>query len=556
MRSEIFSLLRLLVSRLRRPYLVIAVVAIASLASLGCTVASPMLMGQMVDALTLNQRSQFVVLLGCFIVVLCVQIGASTGAGYFCSVQEESLGRRLREDVASALLDRNPKGPINVGDATTRIVADTQQLKNGFSALVVQPSVDLLSLLFVTVLMVRASALVAFLTVLSAPCSVLTNRALAKHLEQNAARGRAAASGLMQLLQSWLTRSPWVILFGIKSVADERVKRQSGELFSVAKRGIGLRTRIGLVSTVVTTLPHILIFAIVGSAVLNGERTVGSLVTLMGLTAMIAAPLNRLVAVFSAVVPGLLPSFRRVNEPLKEWQPATSSARDGATSEVVEAVEVRDLTVRHGESGPTLSVPELQARRGEVVCITGRNGSGKSTFALSLVGMMVRSGEVKLHTSSAQRDLAPQDVSFAPADPVVFDGSLEDNVLLFAAPSEATRALVDWARGSSSQESASDRSRGELQRQTVARAFCLKRPVLVLDEPTIGLDVQSVEELIEWVKLARARGPVMIVTHDSRLLALADRQYEAVRTDSRWDLLHRSAPAIADEQPVLAQEAV
>jgi ABC-type transport system involved in cytochrome bd biosynthesis fused ATPase/permease subunit len=64
-----------------------------------------------------------------------------------------------------------------------------------------------------------------------------------------------------------------------------------------------------------------------------------------------------------------------------------------------------------------------------------------------------------------------------------------------------------------------------------------------MDEPTLGLDAAAVQELATNLRAATRRGPVVVITHDERLLAEADRTYETRRIGARWELFESTSKA-------------
>jgi heme exporter protein A len=116
------------------------------------------------------------------------------------------------------------------------------------------------------------------------------------------------------------------------------------------------------------------------------------------------------------------------------------------------------------------------------------------------------------------------------------DLSGRENLLLFARMYSVAKARVDalgerfeatgfWERP------ARTYSRGQLQRIALARALLHAPQLILLDEPSTGLDVRATEQLVEAVKVERARGAIVaLVTHDVPLVdRLADVRVRLVR---------------------------
>ncbi len=160
---------------------------------------------------------------------------------------------------------------------------------------------------------------------------------------------------------------------------------------------------------------------------------------------------------------------------------------------------------------------DLAVRQGEVVALMGRNGAGKSTLLRSLVGLhQPRSGKVTV----GRAGLVPQ----VPAD-ILYAATVTDECGTSdrdsGRPDGTTRSLFDrLAPGVSGDRHPRDLSEG--QKLTLALAIVLAaRPRLVLlDEPTRGLDYNAKRRLVAVLReLADDGHGVVLATHDVELVA-------------------------------------
>jgi heme ABC exporter ATP-binding subunit CcmA len=200
-----------------------------------------------------------------------------------------------------------------------------------------------------------------------------------------------------------------------------------------------------------------------------------------------------------------------------------------------EHVETRALSKVYGPTRALTGV-DLRFERGQVTSVEGPNGSGKSTL-LSLLGMLARpsKGEIFFGERAIQR--APSlraAVGVLGHAPMIYpDLNAHENLRLFAQlyalenTAEKLQQLSDrFGLGSWAERPARTYSRGQLQRVALARSILHAPQLLLLDEPSTGLDVASVERLTAAVEAERARGAIIVlVTHDDPLRdCLADRR--------------------------------
>ena len=200
-------------------------------------------------------------------------------------------------------------------------------------------------------------------------------------------------------------------------------------------------------------------------------------------------------------------------------------------SEPATAVEVVDGAVELG-GRPVLRGIDLSVRQGEVIAVLGANGSGKSTLVRAMMGLvpLVR-GEVRLFGTPRERfrdwhrvGFVPQRVSATSGVPasvveVVSSGRLSRRrpfVPQRRADREAvTSAIEAVGLSDKARDGVSTLSGGQQQRVLIARALAGVPDLLVLDEPTAGVDVQSQQVFADALGTLVARGAtVVLVAHD------------------------------------------
>ena len=173
---------------------------------------------------------------------------------------------------------------------------------------------------------------------------------------------------------------------------------------------------------------------------------------------------------------------------------------------------------RYGAGPPVLAATSLGLRRGEIVALTGPNGSGKSTLGKLVAGLLdpdsgtvVRTGRVAYLSQDPGRYLARE--------------RCDDEVALGARDREtAARALVDVGLAGYEGRHPRDLSSGERERLALAAVLATEPDVLVLDEPTRGVDPASRARLATLLRRQAPRRATLLITHDRDLAdAVSDR---------------------------------
>jgi ABC-type bacteriocin/lantibiotic exporter with double-glycine peptidase domain len=203
------------------------------------------------------------------------------------------------------------------------------------------------------------------------------------------------------------------------------------------------------------------------------------------------------------------------------------------------------LAHRYGTSAPVLHDVSLKILPGERVGILGRPGSGKSTLSRLLAGAMFPTGgEVRIDdVVLSELDVSDRCtwMAFKPQEPTLVAGTVEDNILL-GVPASATQAerMMALKRGiyfsgldldlqagylslgQAVEEYGANLSGGQRQKIALARALALETKLLILDEPTNGLDPESEKTLVARLDELR-HATLIIVSHSARVLGLTHR---------------------------------
>jgi zinc transport system ATP-binding protein len=181
------------------------------------------------------------------------------------------------------------------------------------------------------------------------------------------------------------------------------------------------------------------------------------------------------------------------------------------------------LCVRHGRT-EVLHDITLQIAAGEIVTVLGPNGSGKSTLLRALLGMIPAAGGRVLRQAGLRVGYVPQRLAIDRAMPITVRRflSLPERVTDAAAVAALDRVGLSGLAG----RQMTDLSGGQFQRVLLARALIHDPQLLVLDEPTQGLDQQgeaAFYRLIAEVRDATGVG-VLMVSHDLHVvMAASDR---------------------------------
>jgi ATP-binding cassette subfamily B protein len=282
------------------------------------------------------------------------------------------------------------------------------------------------------------------------------------------------------------------------------------------------------------TLAPLLVLALGALAVMDGELTVGALLSLAAVAAGVLEPLDVLVN-HALQLQTLGGHVDRIDDVLRN-EPEQPPGEAGRPPRLRGHVRLTGVGFRYGRGVPILQDIELDVPAGSSVAIVGPSGSGKSTLAKIVLGLYPpTAGSVaydgvpldQLELRSLRRQ-----VGIVMQKPHLFPGSIRSNIAL-GAP-EATLDEVRQAARLAGIEGAIEAmpmgfetligedgdalSGGERQRLALARALLGKPRILLLDEATSALDTETEAQIME--RLADLQCTRIVIAH--RLSTIAD----------------------------------
>jgi ATP-binding cassette, subfamily C, bacterial CydC len=424
-----------------------------------------------------------------------------------------------------------PSSTVRSGDSLSQLVSDVDAVQDLMLRVVV-PGAAALVVGGLTIagaaLIAPAAALVlaAGLALAGAALPALAIRVTRRTADQVAPLRAAFAADTVDLTHGAADLAAFGATRDAVGQAAERATALAAAERRLALLG-GAVDAAGVAASGATTAAVVAVALATGvRGVLVGVLAVGTLAAVESVLALVAAArrwaeirvsLNRVAGHFAVEVPPAEP------QPQPQRHEVTGHLR------------LRDVSVRYRDGAPpALSDIDLEIRPGSRVAVVGPSGAGKST----LVGVV--SGFVAPDSGAALLDGRPI-TEYGPPPPVtgllaeahVFHATVRDNLLLGRpdagdpelAGACAAAGLLDWVHEQPDGwdtvvgEDGGQLSGGQRQRLALARALLAAPAVLVLDEPTEGLDPAAAGAVLDSVLAAAGARSVVLVTH--RLAGLA-----------------------------------
>lgn len=242
----------------------------------------------------------------------------------------------------------------------------------------------------------------------------------------------------------------------------------------------------------------------------------------------------------------VLIKLKEIKESLRHlsdfWsKPLEKNTNEVGITELKGDIEFKDISYTYKESGmPSLENFNLKIKAGEKVGIIGRTGSGKSTI-LKLLTSLVAPTKGNIYIDNFDvKTLHPvelrQNIGVMMQEPYIFAGTLKENIeLSMPISKEKMMQLINitgldalvkksgQGDGMKIGESGANLSIGQKHLIGLARAFANDPNILILDEPTTGLDIGLEDSLVKNIKAATIDKTLIVITHRFKALDLVDR---------------------------------
>lgn len=326
-----------------------------------------------------------------------------------------------------------------------------------------------------------------------------------------------------------VTGLPTLKAFGRARAQVSAVRTMADRHRVATMRTLRIAFLSALVLELVGTIAVALVAVPVGLRLLAGGLTLPIAMLVLLLTPEAFAPLRAAGSRFHASLEGLT----ALDEAFAMLSGSAPSGGSVMVSAPPYTIVFEGVSVVY-DRGPALSNVDLAIAEGDRLALVGPSGAGKSTLLGLLLGFVTpTSGRIlingcdlsTLDLTSWRRHLA-----WVPQRAHLFAGTLASNIALgepAASRERIERAARDAALPHDLSLTLGERghgmSSGERQRVALARAFLRDAPVLLLDEPTARLDVQSEQAVVDaTLRLTEGRSAVL-VAHRPALLAVATR---------------------------------
>jgi ATP-binding cassette, subfamily B, fatty acid transporter len=432
------------------------------------------------------------------------------------TVQRTLMG--LRSDVE----DKVHRMPLSYfdsrqrGELLSRVTNDIDNVQTSLSMTISQLLTSVLTVLAVLVMMMTMSPLLAVITLMTVPLSLLVTRTIARRSQRLFVAQWTNTGRLNAHIEETYSGFTVVKTFGHRARAEQQFGDFNADVYHAS---FGAQFLSGLVSPATMflgNLSYVAVAVVGGLQVATGQITLGSIQAFTQYVRQFNQPLTQVSAMYNTLQSGMA-SAERVFDLLDapEQTPDTPVVMPSPNGQGQSGrVEFQHVNFSYRTGTPVIEDLSLLAEPGSTVAIVGPTGAGKTTLVNLLMRFYdVDSGRILvdgIDISTVSRHALRSRIGMVLQDTWLFGGTIAENIG-YGRPGASREEIVEAARcayvdrfvhtlpdgyDTWVSDDGGNISAGEKQLITIARAFLARPQLLILDEATSSVDTRT-EVLIQ-----------------------------------------------------------
>ncbi|MDQ3073042.1 MAG: ABC transporter ATP-binding protein/permease [Bacteroidota bacterium] len=456
--------------------------------------------------------------------------------------------QRLVYDLSAVLFDKLQRLSLgfysrnNIGDLMQRLSGDTYVIYSIVGGIILPTLLSIASLGSMFYIMYSINQELALMAISVVPVFAILLIAFNKPMSNSTTHQYEVSGKLWSFIQQSLSAVKIIQAYSRENFTRESFRDQSLQYndasVKATKISMAYNTLLGIVSGVATAL----IVGIGAYKGITGIITTGELFLFISYIGALFGPVSSLAGIVAASFT-ITARAKRIFQILDSEEEVYDEPDATALIDVQGNVEFKNLTFGYGtqeKANTILNDINFEVEAGKIVAVVGPTGAGKT----SMISLLLRfydpwEGEVMIDGKNIKevtlRSLR-ENISLVLQDAFIFPVSLADNIA-FGNPSASRDEIIAAAKAAQAHdfivrlpdgydtiasEGGVSLSGGEKQRLSLARAFLRNTPILILDEPTSAMDVQTEAKIFKALSVYSAGKTVFIISHRLSTIRHAD----------------------------------
>ena len=469
---------------------------------------------------------------------LAVLAIAIVGAG--CSYVEKyvttSVGQWVTHDLRRTLYSHIQRLSLayhdhkQTGDLISRVTGDIDAIQSFIVSGLLDAMINSLTLVGMLGVMLYLNWRFTLIALSVAPFLFLVVFSYTRRIKKASREVRKKEGEIVSVMQEVLSSIRVVKAFAREDYEQRRLEEESLEGVEIGLRARSLKAKLAPLVEVLVAIGTCLVLWFGARMVLSGALSAGSLVVFILYLGKMYKPMQQLSKMTDAYSKAVV-GYERIREILDTDNEVKDMPGARRAPPFRGAIDFRDVSFSYEPATPVLKDVTFQIEPGQVAALVGPTGAGKSTI-ISLIPRFYdpTSGVVKVDGQDVRRlqqKSLRQQISFVLQETLLFHGPIWNNIA-YGKP-EATRAEILRAAELANAHEFIDKlpdgyntilgergvtlSGGQRQRIAIARAIIRNTPILILDEPSSGLDAASEKLVFEALDRLMEGKTSIVIAH-------------------------------------------
>ena len=462
---------------------------------------------------------------------------------YFKNVNTQKLGVKLETDLRLATyrkvmeLDSVTLSEFNTGEILTTANADTVMYKELFCTMLVRIFDSIFVLSLSSYLLFSINWTLLFIPLILMPFFIVALINFKKRARENYRNIRACNSNMSLTVQENIEAVRLVRSFTNEDVEEEKFHKSNENLKNAYIKQVNLSSKFEVVFSTIKQIAYISSIAITAVLVVKGYILVGYLVTSSGYVLKIMDHISQINNTLFIMQQQIVSGRKMID--FLGTESKVPDKKDGAVIKKLPNINVSNGYLVIGRK-TVLKDINIDIPYGKKLGIVGGTGSGKSVLLESLVRIHdLTGGSIKINGTDV-RDISLESLrdtySYVFQDVFLFSDTIDSNIA-YAVPDIERQQVVQAAKHAQAHnfiknlttgydtvvgERGLGISGGQKQRVSIARALLKDAPVLVFDDSTSALDVNTEKQLLEDIRVNYPDKTVLISAHRLSSVAHCD----------------------------------
>lgn len=428
------------------------------------------------------------------------------------------------------------------GDIMNRITSDTDRIRNLIQEICTMAILQLITLVSVGVLLFQSNAMLAVIVILPAPLvaylQVYIWRRILRKLSHKQWRIHDKANSFLHDVLSGIRV---VKSFGKEAREIQRFRDYNTQFAQAAIQTEKVFSMLSPISNYLIQIGQYIVLLVGCNLIVGGTLNIGELVQFTSYAAMIYGPLTWLMYMPRWVTNAVI-AVDRVFSVIDE-QPEIMDTEHSVKHSIQGRIEFRNVTFGYKTYEPVLKDIHVEIKQGEMIGLVGHSGSGKSTM-INLISRFydVTEGELLIDgvdIRHIQQEALRSQIGVVLQETFLFSGTITDNIR-YSKPEATLEEIIQAARVANAhefiiqlpdgydtrlEENGNNLSGGERQRIAIARAVLSNPSILILDEATASLDIETEGVIQEALQRVTEHRTTIAIAHRLSTLRNADRLF-------------------------------